>query len=215
MLQMRNPWEGDDGWKGDYSSTKGGPKYDQLKAALKLSQGGIKIENGKFWISFDDFVKEYSRVYIGHSQETRTPGGAERAEYRPAIDLNPAQTRHFARITLYDDLDLTKEILQLDNIQGGNRIGTVKNNAGVPHIDSGRSTYGLYPVADTYAGTEFRKVWSGFMADKLLWDIGQSGNWHSFTKADGNKIPKGEYILEVNNEWYTETNASPYSELKK
>jgi len=62
MVQMRNPWKGDDGWKGDYSVTKGGTKYDQLKAALELSQGGIKVEAGKYWMSFADFVKEYSSV---------------------------------------------------------------------------------------------------------------------------------------------------------
>lgn len=88
MVQMRNPWKGDDGWTGDYSSTKGGVKFDQLKAALEITQGGIKVEAGKFWMGFEDFVKEYSRVYIGKSQETRTPGGEERVEYRPTIDLD-------------------------------------------------------------------------------------------------------------------------------
>lgn len=34
MVQMRNPWKGDDGWKGDYSKTKGGEKWEQLGAAL-------------------------------------------------------------------------------------------------------------------------------------------------------------------------------------
>ena len=88
MVQMRNPWKTDDGWKGDYSVKQGGAKYDQLKAALEVTQGGIKIEAGKFWISFDDFTREYSDFIVGHSQETRTPGGEERADYRPTIDLD-------------------------------------------------------------------------------------------------------------------------------
>jgi hypothetical protein len=124
MVQMRNPWKGDDGWKGDYSQFKGGSKWTQLNAALASSQGGLKVEAGKFWISFDDFVKEYSRVFIGFSQETRTANGTERPEYRPSIDLDASKIEHYARVTLFEDLDLTKEIFQIDNFQGGNRVGT-------------------------------------------------------------------------------------------
>ena len=40
MVQMRNPWKGDDGWTGDYSKTKGGEKWEQLGAALE-AQGGV------------------------------------------------------------------------------------------------------------------------------------------------------------------------------
>lgn len=82
MIQMRNPWKGDDGWKGDYSKTKGGEKWTQLGAALE-AQGGLKEEAGKFWMSFDDFVKEYSELIVAYSQESRTASGAERVEYRP------------------------------------------------------------------------------------------------------------------------------------
>jgi len=45
--------------------------------------------------------------------------------------------------------------------------------------------------------------------------MGQSGNWHSFTKADGDKIPKGEYILEINDEWKAGSNAAGNTDLKK
>jgi len=62
---------------------------------------------------------------------------------------------------LYENLDLSREILHLDNIQGGNRVGTLKNPTGVPPISSGRADYGWYPVLDRYDGTEFRKIWNG------------------------------------------------------
>jgi len=154
MVQMRNPWKGDDGWKGDYSKTKGGSKYADLLAALKTHQGGLKEEAGKFWMSFDDCVKEYSTLFIGHSQETRTPGGAERAEYRPTIDLSSTVNRQFARITMYEDLDLTNEIFSLENFQGGNRVGTVKNTA-IQKVSTGKIRYGLYPALAAYDGQEF------------------------------------------------------------
>jgi len=76
-------------------------------------------------MSFGDFVKEYSMLYVGHSQETRTPGGAERAEYRPTVDLDVKAIKHFTRVTLYDDLDLKNEIFGFENFQGGNRVGTI------------------------------------------------------------------------------------------
>jgi len=53
------------------------------------------------------------------------------------------------------------------------------------------------------------------MANAAMWDIGQYGNWHSFSSADATSIPAGEYILEVNNEWGAETANAPYDELKK
>ena len=58
MVMMRNPWKGDSQWKGDYSITKGGDMREQLKKALE-NQGGLKEENGKYWISYVDFCKEY------------------------------------------------------------------------------------------------------------------------------------------------------------
>jgi len=55
MLQLRNPWKGDDGWTGDYSKAKGGVHWDNLGTAL-AAVGGIKEEAGKFWMSYKDFL---------------------------------------------------------------------------------------------------------------------------------------------------------------
>lgn len=115
MVQMRNPWNGHDGWTGDYSDIKGGEKFEQLKEALNLGNGFVE-ESGKYWMSFDDFTREYADLVIGHSQETRTVGGEERAEYRPTIDLNEFETHHFVRITMFDDLDLTNDVFTIDNL---------------------------------------------------------------------------------------------------
>lgn len=59
----------------------------------------------------------------------------------------------------------------------------------------------MYPAVAKYDGKQFEKSWSGFAVDPNLWDVGQSGNYHMFTKTDAAKIPKGEYILEVKAEW--------------
>ena len=53
------------------------------------------------------------------------------------------------------------------------------------------------------------------MVEPERWSVGQEGNYHSFTSADGAVLPKGEYILEVKNLWFPETENYPYNELKK
>lgn len=66
-----------------------------------------------------------------------------------------------------------------------------------------------------YDGQEFKKNWSGLTADANLWDIGQSGNWHSFPEsANDKKMPKGEYILQVRNTWSNALDWAGYGDLK-
>jgi len=84
MVQMRNPWRGDSGWKGDYSEVKGGVKWANLKAALGDS---FKVDAGKYWISWSDFLKEYSSFTVAYSQESRAAGRVHRPEYRPSIKM--------------------------------------------------------------------------------------------------------------------------------
>jgi len=165
MVQMRNPWEGPDGWNGDYSVTQGGAKYEDLKAALEVAQGGIKIEDGKFWMSFNDFTKEYSGMEVGHSQETRTLGGEERAEYRPRVELDESSIKHFLRVTLYDEVNLNNDVFVIDNIQGGNRLGTARN-PDFNKIDSGMIRYNILPKSTNYTGNEFRHRWYAYMNGK-------------------------------------------------
>ena len=111
MVQLRNPWKGNDGWKGDYSETKGGAKWAALVAGLK-AHGGIKKEAGKFWMAYYDFVKEYSGFTLAYSQESRTEGGLERVEYRPLVKLSRADVE-YVRLTLFEDADLDN-YFQLD-----------------------------------------------------------------------------------------------------
>jgi len=83
LVMMRNPWKGKAAWNGAYS--EGTSEWTKLNAAV---EGGVKLEDGKFWISYADFIVQFSRIYIGYSHESRTSGGAEKVEYRPSVDLS-------------------------------------------------------------------------------------------------------------------------------
>jgi len=182
MVQLRNPWSRHDGWNGDYSDAQGGAKYEDLKAALMTFQGGIKIEVGKFWMSFDDFTKEYYKVVIGHSQETRTVGGEERAEYRPSVELNEFSNQHFLRVTLYDEVNLNDDVFVINNFQGGNRLGTDRN-PDFDKIKSGRTGY--YMLRQDATSNLFYQSWRGTMQSEYRWAKANHGNEHTFTAADG------------------------------
>lgn len=105
MVQMRNPWKKHDGgWTGDYSETKGGATWTNLVKALEAS-GGLKVEAGKFWMCYTDFLKHYANLVISFSQESMTAGGPERVEYRPLLKLSP-DAKQYVRMTLFEDADL-------------------------------------------------------------------------------------------------------------
>jgi hypothetical protein len=58
LLQMRNPW-GSGEWKGRWSDNSGEwtPRYKKIL-------GWEDADDGKFWISFEDFVRNYRTVYV-------------------------------------------------------------------------------------------------------------------------------------------------------
>jgi hypothetical protein len=67
-----------------------------------------------------------------------------------------------------------------------------------------------------FSANDFKKSWHGWGVNSAMWDLGQSGNYHKFTSADGAKMPKGEYILQINDEWYdNKMNLSANADLKK
>lgn len=105
-------------------------------------------------------------------------------------------------------------MFHIQNLQGGNRVGTVKNT-GIQKFSSGYVRYILTPALDKFDGTEFKTNWGGYTVDAAMWDLGQPGNAKIFTAADGSKMPAGEYILQISNEWNANTSDSRYTDLKK
>ncbi|CAH1782218.1 unnamed protein product [Owenia fusiformis] len=63
MIRCRNPW-GEKEWNGPWSD--GSEEWNQIgegeKTKLDLSFG----DNGEFWMSFDDFLKNFTRIDICH-----------------------------------------------------------------------------------------------------------------------------------------------------
>jgi len=145
-------------------------------------------------------------LVVSFSQESRTEGGAERTEYRPIVKMTTAE-KQYVRITLGEDADLTN-YFSIRNIQGGNRVGTKRNDA-IAKFSSAYFRYAMMPALETYDGNQFAPEWHGWGVESNLWDIGQAGNYHMFTTTDAAKIPKGEYILQVKAEWGAETEANP------
>ncbi|KAJ6242858.1 calpain-15 [Anaeramoeba flamelloides] len=58
LLQLRNPW-GDTEWNGDWSD-----KSPLWTKRLKVKLGWKDEDDGTFWMSFQDFVKEYRNLYV-------------------------------------------------------------------------------------------------------------------------------------------------------
>ena len=143
---------------------------------------------------------------MAFSQESRTQGGAERKEYRPIVKMTTAE-KQYVRMTVGEDADLTNDF-QIRNIQGGNRVGTKKNTA-IEKFNSAYFRYAMMPALEKYDGNQFAPSWHGWGVDSNLWDVGQSGNYHMFTKTDAAKIPKGEYIIQVKAQWDAKTEANP------
>ncbi|XP_073412517.1 calpain-8-like isoform X2 [Dendrobates tinctorius] len=71
ILKLRNPW-GSDEWKGDWSDKS--PIWDKVDPRRKAELTTDKDE-GEFWISKSDFLKEYSRVQICDTTMSEVCGG--------------------------------------------------------------------------------------------------------------------------------------------
>eukprot|EP01119_Soliformovum_irregulare_P001002 TRINITY_DN1074_c0_g1_i3.p1 TRINITY_DN1074_c0_g1~~TRINITY_DN1074_c0_g1_i3.p1 ORF type:complete len:597 (+),score=144.14 TRINITY_DN1074_c0_g1_i3:93-1883(+) len=65
LLRIRNPW-GDSEWMGAWRDTD--PKWDEIKKKypefIESSKYVANENDGTFYISLEDFVKQYNRVYI-------------------------------------------------------------------------------------------------------------------------------------------------------
>lgn len=81
-----------------------------------------------FWMHYDDFVIQFNTFCVAKGQESRT-GGTEVVEYRPIISLPDTSGASSLRMTLFEDVDLTSNWFGVQMFQGGNRIGSIRNDA--------------------------------------------------------------------------------------
>lgn len=66
LLKVRNPW-GQGEWTGDWSdSSETWTEHPEVRSALERNPlADFTLEpDGTFWMSFDDFVKAYNKIYI-------------------------------------------------------------------------------------------------------------------------------------------------------
>ncbi|XP_070772477.1 calpain-2 catalytic subunit-like [Enoplosus armatus] len=60
LIRIRNPW-GEVEWNGDWSDNSSQWKYVSDEARARLTN---RSEDGEFWMSFSDFLRQYSRLEI-------------------------------------------------------------------------------------------------------------------------------------------------------
>ncbi|KAL0246636.1 hypothetical protein GEMRC1_007847 [Eukaryota sp. GEM-RC1] len=97
LIQLRNPW-GDSSWKGDY-----GPTSTKWTAKLKKRLDFSSVDDGKFWMTYGDYVAHFDSLYIcrffdkhypgkfrsAWSVANRTAGGRSSADNRDTFITNP------------------------------------------------------------------------------------------------------------------------------
>lgn len=154
MLKMRNPWGSSD-WKGAYS--EGTATYTALNTALTAKGEPSKTEGGKFWMAWEDFVAQVSNVDMSYSQQSRSADAKERVEYHDSIVLKNEETQS-VRVTLWEDIDLTKNYLGMYTYQGGNLVGTDRN----PNFTKDNTYYFRYNLVPVDGTNTFSKKWHGF-----------------------------------------------------
>jgi hypothetical protein len=104
------------------------------------------------------------------------------------------------RITLAEPINLKEDWLNIDAIQGGNRLGTEKNSA-FSKGTTGILHYALYNVDDHKS---FTREWGGPGVHEGMWAIGDSGAHHMIDDTDKSAtMPAGTYMLAVTPDWYS------------
>ncbi|XP_060857288.1 calpain-B-like [Metopolophium dirhodum] len=64
LIRLRNPWGNESEWNGRWSDKS--EEWLNIPQQLKQSIGLIKVDDGEFWMPFEDFVKYFSKLNICH-----------------------------------------------------------------------------------------------------------------------------------------------------
>ena len=64
LIRVRNPWGNEREWNGSWSD--GSEEWNNVPASTKKKLGVTYDHDGEFWMAFEDFVKQFSRITICH-----------------------------------------------------------------------------------------------------------------------------------------------------
>ena len=64
MVRIRNPWGNEMEWKGRWSDQSRG--WSLIPDSQKESLGLTFDDDGEFWMSFDDFIKNFEKLEISN-----------------------------------------------------------------------------------------------------------------------------------------------------
>ncbi|ESO02542.1 hypothetical protein HELRODRAFT_106710 [Helobdella robusta] len=67
MVRMRNPWGGIE-WMGAFSDRS--PEWTKISEADKSNMGLVFADDGEFWMTFDDFIKNFENIALCHNINT-------------------------------------------------------------------------------------------------------------------------------------------------
>jgi hypothetical protein len=119
-------------------------------------------------MSWEDFIKQVDGVDMSYSQQSFSATTKERVEYRDSIVLKAEETQS-VRVTLFEDIDLTKNYLGMYTYQGGNLVGTDRNSA----FTKPQATYYFrYTLTPVDVSNTFSKKWDGWGMMSAMWDMG-------------------------------------------
>ncbi|CAD6191949.1 unnamed protein product [Caenorhabditis auriculariae] len=62
LIRLRNPWGNSKEWNGAWSD--GSPEWDSVDSETKHSMGVAFANDGEFWMSFDDFLTNYTQMEV-------------------------------------------------------------------------------------------------------------------------------------------------------
>jgi len=117
LVKLRNPW--------GFAAFRGAVSQDEANwnamMTAQRARSEFNDEGGKFWMTYEDLLHNFGSISCALGQESRT-GGAERLEYRPQVPMR--SEGGYVRVTLFEDVDLTADVMAIQTFQGGNRVGT-------------------------------------------------------------------------------------------
>mmetsp|Transcript_27993 Transcript_27993/g.36165 ORF Transcript_27993/g.36165 Transcript_27993/m.36165 type:complete len:481 (-) Transcript_27993:413-1855(-) len=82
LVELRNPWGNDKEWNGDWcDSSPLWAEHEEVAAECGVVQSDEVVGDGKFWMSYDDFISRFTSVQV--SAKTMPSTRAAHAIYQP------------------------------------------------------------------------------------------------------------------------------------